>query len=401
MTVGKRFTYLVAIVGVILFALGIRTGVAALSPIASSIDLDVPLQGLALGVLGSIPPIAYAVSAAFSPWFAGKFGLEGAVLAVGLVSVGAHLWRAVSPNFISLFLATSALMLAAGVGNVVLPGLVKFYAPNKIGSLTAAYGTAMAFSSAAPSLIGVWIATDFGWRFSLASWAVVSMIGVLPWFFLLAAGKSPAVQGEVISGAMPKVNGSPNFFSSPTAFSIMTIFGVSGCMAYSWFALLPVVLVEVSGMSLEAAALGLGLFTIMGFPMSVMVPQLAVLSKWSGPLVAISVVLNLAGLIGLLVAPSAYPLLWVLFLSMGPLTFPLSLALIGHRTSSHLSALMLSGFVNKWGYIAAAGAPVLIGLSRSITGNWNTSLILLAIITLFSIPPIFILQREKTVNHEL
>ncbi len=399
-TIGRLET-LIAVTGVILLALGIRTGVAALSPLAGSIELDVPLQGLALGILGTVPPIAYAVSASFSPWFARKFGLEGAVLAVCLVGVCAHVGRAISPNFVSLFLATSALMLAAGVGNVVLPGLVKFYAPNKIGPVTAAYGTAMAFSSAAPSVIGVWLANDFGWRISLGSWAVVSAIGAFPWIWMWVVGTARATRGELTLEALPVVRVAPNFFRSPTALSIMTIFGVSGCMAYSWFSVLPLVLVEVSGLSFEEAALGLGLFTIMGFPMSLLVPHFAIRSKWSGPLVSISVVLNSAGLIGLLSAPSFYPYLWVLLLSMGPLTFPLSLALISNRTANHLSALMLSGFVNKWGYIAAAAAPILVGLSRAMTGDWTLSLILLAVITMFSIPSIFILQREEMVDDEV
>ena len=108
MAISGRFATLIAVTGVILFALGIRTGVAALSPIAGSIELDVPLQGLALGILGTVPPIAYAVSASFSPWFSRKFGLEGAVLAVCAIGVCAHIGRAISPNFVSLFLAQNS-----------------------------------------------------------------------------------------------------------------------------------------------------------------------------------------------------------------------------------------------------------------------------------------------------
>lgn len=397
----RRSTLILAVTGIVLFALGIRTGVAAVSPLSTRIDLDVPLEGLTLGILGTIPPVAYAISAALSPWFARKVGLEGAVIVVGLLGALAHVWRGISPTYVSLFIATIVLMLAAGVGNVILPGLVKLYAPHRIGPLTAAYGTAMAFSSAAPTVLGVWLADEFGWRWSLAAWAVISVVGVIPWLFLWPVARAQGSQEAVITATLPIVTAPVSLFRSPTALSIMAIFAVSGAMAYSWFAVLPPALMELSGVSAEAAALALGLFTIMGFPMSLIVPPLAVRRGWSAPLVGVSMAFNIVGLSGLLLAPHVVPFLWVTFLSMGPLTFAMSLALMGHRTVNHLSALILSGFVNKWGYLFAAGAPVLVGLGREISGEWTASLLGLLAVSLISLPAMMILAKEQVVDKEL
>jgi CP family cyanate transporter-like MFS transporter len=181
----------------------------------------------------------------------------------------------------------------------------------------------------------------------------------------------------------------------------MAIFAVSGAMAYSWFAVLPPALMELSGVSAQSAALALGLFTIMGFPLSLIVPPLAVRRGWTAPLVGASMVFNMVGLTGLLLAPTVLPFLWVTFLSMGPLTFAMSLALMGHRTVNHLSALILSGFVNKWGYLFAAGAPVLVGLGREISGEWTASLLGLLALSLVSLPAMLILSREQKVDKEL
>lgn len=401
MSASPRSTLIFAMTGIVLFALGIRTGVAAVSPLATRIDLDVALEGLTLGILGTIPPVAYAVSAALSPWFARKVGLEGAVIVVGILGALAHVWRGISPNYVSLFVATIVLMLAAGVGNVILPGLVKLYAPDRIGPLTAAYGTAMAFSSTAPAVMGVWLADEFGWRWSLAAWAVVSVVGVIPWILLWPHAKAKGVQEAVITATLPIVTAPVSLFKSPTAIAIMAIFAVSGSMAYTWFAVLPPALMELSGLSAEAAALALALFTIMGFPMSLIVPPLTVRRGWSAPLVGASMVFNLTGLAGMLLAPTVLPFLWVTFLSMGPLTFAMSLALMGHRTLNHLSALILSGFVNKWGYLFAAGAPVLAGLGREISGEWTASLLGLMAVSLVSLPALLILGREQIVDKEL
>jgi len=396
-----RSTVVVALSGIVLFALGIRTGVAAVSPLSTRIDLDVPLEGLTLGILGTIPPIAYAVAATLSPWFARKVGLEGAVVVVGALGAMAHVWRGISPTYSSLFVATIVLMLAAGVGNVILPGLVKLYAPTRIGAMTAAYGTAMAFSSAAPTVLGVWLADEYGWRWSLAAWSVISILGIIPWLLLWPRAQGKGLQDAVITATLPIVTAPVSLFRSPTALAIMAIFGVSGSMAYSWFAVLPPALMELSGVSAQAAALALGLFTIMGFPMSLLVPPLAVRKGWSAPLVGASMVFNISGLLGLLFVPTVLPFLWVTFLAMGPLTFALSLALMGHRTMNHLSALILSGFVNKWGYIFAAGAPVLVGLGREITGEWTASLLFLLAVSLVSLPALLVLAQERVVDKEL
>lgn len=401
MSSSARTTLVLAMTGIVLVALGLRTGVAAVSPLSTRIDLDVPLQGLTLGILGTIPPVAYAVSAAVSPWFARKVGLEGAAIVVGLLGAIAHVWRGISPSYVSLFIATIVLMLAVGVGNVILPGLVKMYAPAHIAPLTAAYGTAMSFSSAAPTVLGVWMADEFGWRWSLATWAVVGILGIIPWLFLWPRAKAKGVQEAVITATLPIVTAPVSLFRSPTAVSIMSIFAVSGVMAYSWFAVLPPALMELSGISAEAAALALGLFTIMGFPMSLIVPALAVRKGWSGPLVGASMVANITGLLGLLFAPALAPFLWVTLLALGPLTFSMSLALISHRTRNHLSALILSGFVNKWGYLFAAAAPILVGLGREISGEWTSSILGLLALSLVSIPAMMILSQENNVDKEL
>jgi CP family cyanate transporter-like MFS transporter len=135
--------------------------------------------------------------------------------------------------------------------------------------------------------------------------------------------------------------------------------------------------------------------------MSLIVPPLTVRRGWTAPLVGASMVFNIMGLTGLLLAPTVLPFLWVTFLSMGPLTFAMSLTLMGHRTVNHLSALILSGFVNKWGYLFAAGAPVLVGLGREISGEWTASLLGLLALSLVSLPAMLILSREQNVDKEL
>lgn len=402
MPLSPRSLYVFAITGIVLLALGLRTGVAAVSPIAGSIELDIALVGLPLGALGTIPVLAYALAASFSPWLARLVGLEGSALAVAGLAALAHLWRGISPTYLSLFVATVVLMVAVGVGNVILPALVKLYAPRAIGKVTAAYATAMSLSSAAPTVVGVWVAGNYGWRVSLATWALVSIAGAVPWLVLLPFAKKRGAAEVAIADTLP-INVAPSvpFTRSPTAMAITAIFAVSGSTAYSWFALLPLILMDNAGLDVAGAALALGLFAIMGLPLSIIIPPLVVRPGFAGPLVVVAIACGLLGVGGLLFFPSVAPFAWVALLAIAPMTFHMSLALIGHRTANHLSALMLSGFVNKFGYLFAGVGPILVGLGYQLTGGWELSLSIVLGFFVFQIPAVWVLSREHNVDQEL
>ena len=401
MPLASRSTLIYAITGIILFSLGLRTGVAAVSPLALVIDLDVALVGLPLGALGTIPPIAYALAASVSPWFAKRVGLEWVAVLMSVLAGIAHIWRGVSPSYASFFAATVVLMLAAGVGNVIVPGLVKLYAPHAIGQVTAAYTTSMAISSASPAVLGLWMADEFGWRISLASWSLVSIVGAVPWLVVMPFAKARGLaEAEMEAGSVPR-RPAQSLWKSPTAVSIMVIFSVSGTTAYTWFAVLPVILFDISGLTLTQSGVALGLFAILGLPLSLLIPPLAAKRGVAPILVGAAVVFGLVGIFGLLFFPTVAPLVWVALLGLAPLAFHLSLTLIGRRTRDHLGALELSGFVNTMGYTIAASGPLLVGLLFQLTGEWTMGLIFLGISVACQIPAIWVLAREGIVEEEL
>jgi CP family cyanate transporter-like MFS transporter len=396
-----RSVVVFALTGIILTALGIRTGVAALSPLATTIELDVPLVGLPLGALGMIPPLAFSLAAAFSPWLARKVSIEGAAVVVAGLAIIAHLWRGFSPNYASLFVATIVLMLSAGVGNVILPALVKLYAPRAVGAMTAAYATAMAVSATAPAIAGVWMADAFGWRLSLATWALISFVGAIPWLVVIPFAKRRGIAEAELKATLPIPLTAVSLSRSPTALSIMVIFGVSGATAYTAFSLLPLMLADLAGLGREEAALALGLFSIVGLPLSLLIPPLAVKPGRAGILVAVAILTGLVGWSGLLFFPEVWLYGWVILLSIAPMTFHMSLSLIGQRTKNHFSALQLSGYVNRAGYLFAAIGPFLVGLGYQLTGGWEISIVALLILTLLQIPAMGILHRERLVDDEL
>ena len=397
----RRSVTWLGIAGVLLLALGGRTGVAALSPLATEVELDVSLSGLWLGLLGTIPPLAYAVAGLYTPRVTRKLGLEGVAIAVAVVTSLAHVARGLTPSYVGLLVATVALMLGVGSLNVILPGLVKLYAPAHIGRVTALYSTAMAISTALPAGVGLWLANGFGWRIALGSWAVISIVAVIPWLVLAPFVRRRAARERERFGELPAVPRLGALRRSPTAMSITLIFAASGLSAYSVFALLPPVLIDQAGTTPAEAAVALTLFSIMGLPMSLTIPLLAVRPRWPSRLVVVAAVCSVSGYLGLVLAPATAPLIWTVLAALGTLTFSMSLALIGARTRTPQMATDVSGFVNTVGYLFAGIGPIVTGLLHEVTGLWEPSLLLLAGLTALVLPAYWVLGREQFVEDEL
>jgi CP family cyanate transporter-like MFS transporter len=117
--------------------------------------------------------------------------------------------------------------------------------------------------------------------------------------------------------------------------------------------------------------------------------------------VGVAIVAGIGGLLGLLLAPGVLLWLWVTLLAIAPLTFHLSLTLISQRTKNHFSALQLSGYVNRLGYLCAAIGPLLVGLGYQLTGEWSVSLVMLLVLVLAQVPAVWVLGRERIVDDEL
>ena len=180
-----------ALVGIILVALSLRTAVAALSPIIDHISGEIPFDNLALAIVGSAPPIAFAVSGLLSPLLARRVGLERAMLIAVVVMVLGHLGRALAPSATLLVVATIVTLLGVGIGNVLLPPVVKRYFPDRVGLVTAIYATILSVSTAVPALVAVPVADAAGWRVSLGVWFVLAATAAIPWIPLAIRARKP------------------------------------------------------------------------------------------------------------------------------------------------------------------------------------------------------------------
>ncbi|TDW29104.1 MFS transporter [Cryobacterium psychrophilum] len=364
-----------AFVGILLVAANLRTAVAALSPIASRIDADISLSVATLGVLGMLPPVCFAVFGIVAPVFTRRIGLEGLLIVSLLAILFGHLARGLSVSLMGLLLGSALTFAGLGIGNVLLPPLVKKYFPDRVGLLTSLYVTLMALSTLFPALVAVPVANAVGWRTSLGMWMVLALVALVPWTTMLVRHRTRSAPTPVIDEADPVVLG--RIWRSSVAWAIAAIFAIAAVNAYSFFAWLPQLLRDTAGMSAAQAGTLLAVYAGMGVPGAFLIPVLAARMKNIGRLVYLGVGFFIAGDLGLLLAPETLTWLWVVFAGLGPLLFPLALVLINLRTRTRTGSVALSGFVQSVGYTIGALGPLLFGLLHSVTGGWTWPLLVL------------------------
>lgn len=375
-----------ALLGIILVAFNLRTAVTAISPIASAISVDVPLDSVALGIIGMIPPIAFSLSGIFGASGARSLGLERFTVLAILLMVAGHIIRSLSGSFLELLLGTVLALTGAGIGNILLPPLVKRYFPDRIGLVTTIYATLLAVSTTIPAAIAAPIAAAASWQLSLGIWTVVAAVSLIPWIAVLTQHRREltALAGDDEAPEMPHADQrlAGGIWHSRVAWTITFIFAVSSFQAYAAFAWLPQLLMQTAQVGkIEAGSL-LALFSLMGIPAALVIPVLITRMRNVGLVLQAGCLCFVVGYLGILIFPTVLTWLWMVIAGLGALLFPACLTLINLRTHSAHGSVALSGFVQGVGYALGALGPILVGVLHDLTGDWTAAIVLLIVTAL-------------------
>jgi CP family cyanate transporter-like MFS transporter len=159
---------------------------------------------------------------------------------------------------------------------------------------------------------------------------------------------------------------------------VSAFFGLQSLSFYGMLTWLPDVLEAEARVTAVTAGGLTALAAVLGGPISLVVPSLAARRRTQvGWVVAIAVP-TAAGLLGLLLAPSAAPLLWALLYGVGTgAAFPLSMTLMLLRTRDVAQTGRLSAAAQSAGYLLAATGPIAVGGLTELTGGWTAGLLLL------------------------
>ena len=258
----------------------------------------------------------------------------------------------------------------------------------------------MSISAFLPALVAVPVADAIGWRGSLLQWAVIATIALIPWILEYRSHrKDSSFDAPEESPQVRKIHP----WRSPTAWAVGTVLAVSSITGYAMYAWMPVILIDIAGVTPAQSGALLALFAGIGLPLAFVTPGLAKrMGKHVHWLVTLGSAFFVVGYLGLLLAPTHGTWIWVAIVGTGCLEFPLALVLVNLRTESVRSSMALSGFAQIVAYMCAAMAPPLMGMLYSSTNDWTVVLTTLMIVSVAAnIPAALILRRNRMVDAEL
>ncbi|WP_142023846.1 MFS transporter [Blastococcus colisei] len=357
-------------VAIVLTGLNLRTAVTSVGPVLEEIENGLGISSGLAGLITSMPVLCFAAIGFAGPALSARFR-DSHVLAGALSAMAAGLvLRSLAGEF-SLFLAgTVVAMVGGALGNVLLPSLVKRYFPGRTGLLVGAYSTALGLGGASAAVAAQPIADAAGgggWRWALGVWAVPALVAAAAWLGIRATpGASRSTHTAVRMRAL---------VHSRTALALTVFFGVQALQAYiviGWSAQY----LRDSGLSAATAGLLLGLNSVVGLPLSAVIPSLTVRPRLQRPLLVAFVVAYVVGWLGLWRSPTTAPWLWMTLIAVGMGTFAMVLTLIGLRARTPETTAALSTVVQGWGYVLAGFGPLLVGVLRGVTGGYTGMFVL-------------------------
>ena len=364
--------------GIILIAFNLRPAITSVGPLMSTIRDDIGLSNWSVGLLTSLPLIAFAIMSPIAAKLGNRFTNERVML-WGLF----FLLIGISVRSISMMILLFAGTLLVGIGiaicNVLLPGVIKDKFPLKVGLMTSVYSTAMNIFAATASGVSVPLASGLGlgWQLALFVWITPAILGIVVWVLVINKNKSTAKETPFLT------NHNKNLWRSALAWQIALYMGLQSFLFYVTVSWLPEIL-HSTGMSMESAGWMLSFTQFIGLPASFIVPMLA--GKFASQrLIVIALgVCSVLGFSGLLLGTS--PIMLFISITLIGLalsgTFALALTFLGLRARDAKQAAALSGMAQALGYILAAVGPMFIGFLYDVTHAWTVPLITVIIIAI-------------------
>jgi MFS transporter, CP family, cyanate transporter len=358
-----------------LVAANLRPALASVGPVLADLRAGLGLSGTAAAVLTAVPVVCLGVVAATAPGLARRWGMEPIVAAVLGVLIAALLAR-VAAGPVVLFAGTIVASGAIAVANVLLPAVIKRDFPTGSGLMMGVYTMALAGSAAvaAGSTVPIGDAVGLGWRGALGAWAVPAAAALVAWLPFARAHTPPPEAGPA--------PGRParSLLRDGLPWNVTLFFGLQALSFYAILAWLPSIYRD-HGYSPAAAGLLLSVSALMQIPITLVLPGLASRSADQRLLAAVATVLTAIGLAGILITPTAAPYLWVIVLGIGQgATFAIGLTMFVLRARSTATTARLSAMAQTFGYLVAAGGPLLVGAVHDAAGSWAPALVLLLLL---------------------
>jgi len=359
------------IFGVVMVALNLRPAATALSPILDDLRTGLGLSTVETALLPALPILCFGLFAPLAPWLRRRVGEERGLALVLLAVLAGLAARGAWPE-VALLPGTVLACAAIGIGNVLVPSLIKRRLPGRAGLMSGIYTTTLALGGGIATGLTVPVMEAFGGsiRAALLVWAAPVVLGLAAWAPQLRFGRLGA--GD--AGAGDRRLG---LWGSALAWQVTLLFGLQSLTFYTVIGWLPTLL-RSEGYSPGHAGAVATLVSVLGPVGSMVAPVVATRAADQRATLLVTIGLCALGVVGLLVEPSGAVLIASavsLGVGMGGI-FALAILLVLLRSAdSHTSALV-SSMSQSVGYVLAAGGPFAFGVLHDLTGGWTVPLLM-------------------------
>lgn len=375
-----RWYRLLLIYGIILAAFNLRPAITSVGPLLGVIRDDLGLSNWTVGLLTSLPLIAFAIMSPMIPKLGRRFTNEYALM-IGLILLVFGIAVRSIPFVSLLFAGTLFVGLGVSFCNVLLPSIIKEKFPLKVALMTSMYSTIMTTIAAIASGLSIPLSKglNLGWNVTLFVWAFPAIIAIMLWFYLARKNKTEP-EDKVRTNHSGEAKS--NIWRSPLAWQVALYMGFQSSFFYITISWLPEILYDY-GVDMATAGWMLSIAQFIGVPVSFFVPMIADKFTSQRGIVLGLGAFAISGYCGLLFG-SSYTVMVISIILIGvPLggSFALALTFLSMRARTGKQAAELSGMAQSFGYVLAAIGPISIGYLFDITHVWTTPLIALIVIS--------------------
>lgn len=381
-------------IGIILISFNLRPGLTSVGAIVGLIQSDLGMTHTQMGILTTLPLIAFSTASLFTSRLTNRFGLETSLM-IGVIMIGTGTVLRGMGGIPLLYAATVVMGAGIAVCNVALIPLIKSRLHHRAATVTAAYTLCMSMVAAFGSGVTAPMAIDWnwGWRGALMVWGILAVITIPVWMIQLNSKYAPEWKG--------RINGSSlNIWKYRRAWNITVFMGLQSFIFYVLASWGPEILID-KGFSIEESGWALFYMQIISLPAVYFTP---ILADRPGYLRKMTIGMVVFFFIAFLMLLSAER--WVLYVALTLIaqssgaSISLAYYLINEATEESSSTTKLSGMAQSFGYYIAAAGPFLVGWMFDLVQDWN--LIILGFLGVLLVYTYFIFQsiRPGTVESD-
>lgn len=407
-TSGTSRSWVPLFITVCLVAVNMRMSITGAGPMLDSIAKDEGANPATLGLLASIPLLAWAVISPLAQSLADRIGLNAAVSWSLAGLFAATIWRSLPGSPLNLWLGTALIGIALAIANVLLPAAVKRDFGNRVPLVMGAYSALIGMSGALGAAMVAPIAQlqpsggdPLGWRWALLATGATVPLALVAWIVVNRGRQRSVLAASDAGSATQATHGnSRRVWRDPVAWWIALYMGSQSWVFYihaMWLS--PIDLSR--GTDPISAGFHVTFFHVFGIIGSLLAP-LVMRGSLRRPVPALVPFVGLIGGSGIVFMPEAL----FLWLAMAGLTCGASLSIaltfIAQRSSSTEIAGAVSGMSQSFGYLVAGVGPILFGWLYGLSGAWVLPLAVLVLgAAMQAIAGVALLRERMTLSGEI